>query len=483
MSVTGVIPSMRPHWADRDLPTIAAAGLTGGIAAVFIWISPWMFGLVLAGIVFSLAFNESQGIIVLILAYLLPINVVLGADWGIRDAGLFIKFALTTGYFFGRMVKSNFRWRELLQSPAAKANVLFVAAVAVSVILGIPGEMRAQLRGVFFVATYFGVLLLIADWARAPQQARRIVSATLITSIPVGIFGFFQKAVGGNDALWGAMYRGVVLQRYEYVGRPPSFFGHPTAFGSYLVLILTLALSCIFLSDDRDLRRIAIWATGVGAISLLITESRGPMMGMAIVLVLMVLCFARGFAWKSLFLATLAGAVILTVNVYSRWDSGGRFQAASADTSLLSRVVLWGMALKMFQASPIHGYGIGMFTYVQQGFLPSFVLSPIDLEVHNVYLELLAETGAIGLVGFLLMLFVFAMAGRKALHANDSLSRVLGFTAFAGTAGVAVFSVFDQNILWSEQVASRYWLLAGLLIASESWKIQPGVREALSQRT
>jgi O-antigen ligase len=82
--------------------------------------------------------------------------------------------------------------------------------------------------------------------------------------------------------------------------------------------------------------------------------------------------------------------------------------------NVTSRVPLWMAAWSMFRDAPLFGHGPGSFsllyeTYISSLTLPSWAV--FDARhmpwPHNLYLELLAERGLIGLLSFLAVLFLF----------------------------------------------------------------------------
>lgn len=70
-------------------------------------------------------------------------------------------------------------------------------------------------------------------------------------------------------------------------------------------------------------------------------------------------------------------------------------------TSGRTRLYLW--ALKLFKENPIFGIGWGRFRTTVVG----HVTLVYELEVHNIYLQLLAETGLIGFLVFVTMFVIF----------------------------------------------------------------------------
>lgn len=87
------------------------------------------------------------------------------------------------------------------------------------------------------------------------------------------------------------------------------------------------------------------------------------------------------------------------------------------------RLVLWRAASKMFVDSPIVGHGLGSFATVSQRYFPpEGLINPAiytKQSAHHVILQIMAEAGIFGLVGFLVYRIVFLVVAWRATHLDD----------------------------------------------------------------
>jgi O-antigen ligase len=123
---------------------------------------------------------------------------------------------------------------------------------------------------------------------------------------------------------------------------------------------------------------------------------------------------------------------------------------------------LWDSAWRAFRSEPIHGIGPGTFEFWwgRDGSNGEFVR-----DVHNVYLEALAETGIIGL---LLLLAVFGGLIWSALWARRELLRRRSDSIGIQAGLVAVFFVFllQASVDWMwESTAIAVFALAAVALA------------------
>lgn len=87
-------------------------------------------------------------------------------------------------------------------------------------------------------------------------------------------------------------------------------------------------------------------------------------------------------------------------------------------------------------------------------------------DAHNLYLELLAETGLIGFVVFgVLILCALRAALRQFLNAPDECSRLIGLAVFTAIGGVLVHGTVDYLFHTTPQVTALFFLALGLLSA------------------
>jgi len=90
----------------------------------------------------------------------------------------------------------------------------------------------------------------------------------------------------------------------------------------------------------------------------------------------------------------------------SNWQPGLRKDIEGEEVNILTRILYWGHAMKLFLQSPVLGAGFGRFNDLNvhyegiRGFYYFGVSgqnNPATLSAHNSYLQMLAETGVVGL--------------------------------------------------------------------------------------
>jgi len=189
----------------------------------------------------------------------------------------------------------------------------------------------------------------------------------------------------------------VVLDGREML-RAYATFPHPNVLGGYVAVLLPL-----FIYKSAHTQRYK-FTTILGVLALVLTFSRSAWVATLV---------GFGIMRRKFLLPALLGVlmVLFTVN--------------ATEESVVIRRQLNASALSMWKTSPIVGVGLGNFLVELPKYMASrdvYFLQP----VHNTYLLILAETGVVGFVFFLLLLgrrVKELLGGRKGKHGRLSARR------------------------------------------------------------
>ena len=195
-------------------------------------------------------------------------------------------------------------------------------------------------------------------------------------------------------------------------------------------------------------------------LGLILTYSRGAWLSVC------ALIFFFGLFWdKRVWLLFLAGPLILAFyhgGVADRLMS--IFSHSEADTSVSMRMDMWEAAIAMFVDHPVLGIGWGAFKHVYPVYNELIQEAGIVIfHAHNMYLNILAETGMAGL-GFGLWFFFgnawYAIRYVRS-HAAHTFSRSLAMTLAAAVLSLGISGMSDYD-LFSTQISLTFWLMSAL---------------------
>ncbi|MDD5034512.1 MAG: O-antigen ligase family protein [Methylococcaceae bacterium] len=131
------------------------------------------------------------------------------------------------------------------------------------------------------------------------------------------------------------------------------------------------------------------------------------------------------------------------------------------------RISLWLAAWGMFLDSPLMGRGPRTFVLFYRDYwhnLPSWI--PVDSRLtpwaHNLYLELLAEQGMIGLGSFLLLLGFAVSAGWRLFSSAQGERRIMSACSLATLAGLSMAALLELSFL-RQWVCLMYMMAMGVI--------------------
>jgi putative inorganic carbon (HCO3(-)) transporter len=256
--------------------------------------------------------------------------------------------------------------------------------------------------------------------------------------------------------------------------------GNPNAYAQMLVVAVPFALGRLFVERRVGLRALALAAAALCCAAVLLTFSRGGFVGLAVVLML---AFFR--LRPRLAAMVLVAGVILVVagglsNTYSSrvgtltqllpWHS----DPESGDLSIRSRQVFLDVSARMWRDHPLVGVGHANYADSYHEYNRNVGMDPDQgHSAHNTPLEVIVETGVIGLVLWVL-LAVAAAASLWRVRTWVGRSRqdvwlTIDFLAIS-VAGYLVTSLF-----LSPAFPVLYWLLLAICF-SVAGAIGAGVR-------
>lgn len=259
-------------------------------------------------------------------------------------------------------------------------------------------------------------------------------------------------------ALKGALFGAQTGGQFRVMGPENSLVEDNNAFGLALNMCLPMYFYLARLEDSRGRRltlRIAFLLT---IIAVILTYSRGALIGLAVVL--LTLAFKSRYKVPALAVFTIAAFSILSL-APTKWVERMETLKTAKDTdpSALSRINAWTLATRLALDYPVSGGGFKTFTapiYDKYGLREG----PVVLGPHSIYFQVLGEHGFPGLILFLALIFSCFLSCRKIRRqfATNALARwpsayaemimvsLLAFVTSGAFLGLAYFDLFYQLV-------------------------------------
>jgi putative inorganic carbon (HCO3(-)) transporter len=444
---------MRPGLGEELLIVGVAVGLT--VAAV---LSPMALPVAVSGVVFILAALRFKPLLPAVI-FFLPLTPFLDWNFPIRDLTTLVRFSLFAGVVVYRLSHGK-GVREWLWSGWLTRAILGYFAVAIASVAFNAVTLDAQ-RELMRLASYVCFYYVITDWIQTRRDTQTLLKVVMASTIAVALFGLYQVMIGGYSAVYDVLYpvQEEIRQIPPWEGRITSFLEHYNGLAAYINLVVPFCLVFALRGTDPALRTLSKWCLMLASVALLLTQSRGGLLAYLAMLMVSAYMLAPDRKTRMRRLA-----MVLVVCVLAAAVAGLFFQRLGEidDYTAVSRLAIWGGAFTVFARSPVVGAGFGNLRPLMGGLLglPEGWMG----DAHNLYLELLAESGLVGFIAFaFLIVSAFRTARRCMRQSRDEFMRLVGIAAFAAVCGVLVHGTVDYLFHTTPQVVALFFLVLGIL--------------------
>lgn len=355
-----------------------------------------------------------------------------------KSAGLFLAFV----GFAGSLTLGGPRGN--LRRPPGVALLAFVAVGAASLAVAAPG-FRSP-KGLFSLAATAIPYLIVADACRRPSRRVLLCGAILVGASAASFAGF-------------AAFTPSPIER---LGLPSIENAIPAA--EYLGASLSMSIA-ILVAEWRA--TIVGPLTGLGllstAVALVMTESRGPMIGAVLGAVT-----AVGMSFRRKRYALLLGVLLgVTAVLFARFHPEARavkgqlWQTRTAAT----RVFAWRHAADLIAERPLLGHGPGTFARHGIVYVDEFG-AELQQNAHNVCVQAAVETGLLG-CGALLAFLVLGIRGafRAVRRSTWPLERAIAVGSLAGVLAILASGAFSVST--DAEPGMLLFALMGLAVPGE----------------
>ena len=230
---------------------------------------------------------------------------------------------------------------------------------------------------------------------------------------------------------------------------PVGPFVYHNHFAGCLCLLLPVTAAIAFRSTRQ---RKADWITwlrralvpGVAGVALVLSLSRGGVLCLAAQGLLAMAMFIRRptrVLRPLLLIALLSGGLIALTN----WGAmRSRFELLDQkDASVTDRLRVSATCVQIFRHFPVVGAGMGSFPAIYPAF-ESFDLGARFEQAHDEYAQTLAESGSLGMLLVLAVLWLWVEAGRRLRRAGSGyLPSTVQAAAWVSAAGLLLYSSWD----------------------------------------
>lgn len=299
----------------------------------------------------------------------------------------------------------------------------------------------------------------MADTIRTKERLKDLLVIAFLSIMLITLDGYVQHYGVQVDFLHNYpsfSMRPIFAEVGFFRGYPTASFPYPNDLAAWILLML-LPLACVTVFDMK--KSGFRYLTGFVSVALFylffLAKARGAWIGLGISM--LYIAFSKRKIWIVLLLVIVLFASIVIKTEMTR--------DIFATGSFSDRVSMLGTSWQIFARHPIIGNGLNTFFVNFKKHRNDKWKDKKGSYAHNCYLQMAADTGIIGLAGFLFLIGAYFRAVIRALKViNDDFFRTALWGISIGVFAFLVHSFFDTN-LYSLNLATLFWFAIGTSLA------------------
>jgi len=344
------------------------------------------------------------------------------------------------------LVKSAIHKQEapVKWTPLNGPMMFYVVVCLLTTLIGVLAGRVKPLTGFFFNLKYFEyffVYFMIINAVDSEEQVRGLIKASLITCFLVSLFGIAQIPAGERAS---APFEGAE--------------GEPNTLGGYLAFLMAIVIGLLITRGAVKKRGFLVTVLICGILGIFATLSRSSMLAMGVIIMIVVAFTSyRKPLLFALVLALMATSPLWAPKsvkervlfTFEQESQKGQLKVGGlkVDTSTSERLHSWENSMKFFQKSPVWGAGITGSPYFMDAMYP----------------RLIVETGLLGIVAFLLILYhLFRMAYICYNRSPDPSVQGLSLGFMLGLFGLLIHGI-GSNTFIIVRIMEPFWLYAAFV--------------------
>lgn len=461
-----------------DLKTIILSLISVAIVAVlslfFFKITPFLIIILILCVGISLTIFKNPFFGILFIAFLLPFERIGSfeiAGITVRASQIFSILVLIAWILIFLIKKKDFDAKNPLLFPI----FLYLGSSLISLI-----NAQNITRGIivlFFTIFTIVISIVIPNLIKNKENLEKIIKIILLSATIVSIFGLYQfigDVIGLPDEITGL--REHYTKKVFGFPRIHSVSTEPLYFANYLLIPISLLLSFLLSKKNKKLPFniiITVFILALTTLCFILTLSRGGYLALAFLFFLFGIFFIRSILTpkKILIISSILVTAIISAYGFLLFTDREKnieifLNQATTYTDgagVEERLTTYEDAFSMIKEYPIIGGGIGNFgAYASRN--PNSEPKNGWAIVNNEFLEIWAEQGLLGLIIFLVLIFIIFIRSIKALTYRDNpyFKTILVGLLFAFLAILVQYQTFSTLYIL------HVWFLIGLIVAVQN---------------
>ncbi len=314
---------------------------------------------------------------------------------------------------------------------------------------------NAANRGVFIFLLNYLMFFCIINLIRRPEDFKYIITPLALSLIFEGILGMFQFKfmrfkIGTIDASSSFMY-----------WRATGTLFHSNSYGMYLILSIPVVFRYLLLSLQRKLiLKTVLYSVSIvcALLGLILSRNRGSWAGLilGLVIIFMFDFFSKKSRMKKIILRYALLGVLLVSLLSIRFAPIVIKRLFHDDTNVQveNRLNLQAEAMELIQNN---FWGIGFSNYHYHS---------SKMFVHNLFLLVWLEMGQLGLIAFVILLFLCLLIILKGIKSNNYIVNNISLGALGAYIAVLFASWVGPDFLVDVSLSVFLFILIGILFVA-----------------
>jgi len=369
-------------------------------------------------------------------------NLFAFSNWSINLAslmGLMIIF-ISIWYFL-------FRHKDIIKTKILYFWLLFIGINISSLLISF--DISLGVREITRLLSIISIFLLAQIFVKTKKHLTISLKVILISAILPALIGF-----------WQYLYQADIISAFD--GRLAATFAHPNMLAFFTFFAFSISLF-VFLYGKKDnvLSYFYLLASLLFLVIIILTYTRGSWLALLIFVFIIGIVKFRKLLLVFIILALFSYSLVPTLQ--ERVNDTFNFQ--NYDSSIVWRYNLYKDSWGIAKEKPILGHGSDTASTLIEYNRSYRLGSP---EPHNDYLKTFIETGVIGLISLLLLVFsTIHYLYKKYKYSSLRKIKALNFFLLASFLAISLVS-FGDNVLNDTALQWSMWFVIGAMISTNN---------------
>jgi len=375
--------------------------------------------------------------------------------FGIREAFSIIKYIILMGLIVFEillilLISLSYDIKRWKIQPHVWLAIIFITYIFIASFLSIDISTSLS-KSVSLLMLFITALFIIPYFVDALKIRLRMINIFYYFACLILVLNIPSIFLGSSF---------IYSSRYYF--RLNGIFENPNMLGLFCFVSLTLIVFKIIVTTKKEKRVLNIFFLILVFILSIMSFSRASLLAIS-VFILIILYFYK----KKLFIFGVSLTAIVVVVVLISPVLLQLLRLASDPFTVRDK--LWEIAITTWKSHKLFGTGYGTagiitnnrFLFQTKG-ITDYLLGK---HFHNIYVELLCETGIFGLGIFVTLLLMIGKEAIKKIKTNKGQNRDLAITYFAFFVAILPQSFFESFFLSAGNISSiMFWILTGIVL-------------------